>query len=110
MTDVFVLDLVDEGAAAEEYERLHREVWPEVLDHLRERGFTRCQIFRAGDRLVMLVEGGGGATDGGELPARVLEWEDLVGRYQKRLSFAGEGQKWVRADIIFDWMAEDGGP
>ena len=105
----YALDLKDDPALIAEYEDWHTRVWPEVLDHLRQSGITRCTIHRAGDRLFMTVESSSGAaTDGGgaSLPPRVQEWEDLMDRFQQRLPFAQPGEKWVLLETIFDWRAE----
>ena len=37
--------------AIEEYERIHAEVWPEVLDNIRRHGITNYSIFRLGNTL-----------------------------------------------------------
>lgn len=109
MTTCYALDLKDDPAVIEAYEHWHRNVWPEVLDHLRVQGITRCTIHRAGNRLFMIVESTtGAATDGGglALPPRVREWEELMATFQKPLPFAGPGEKWVRMERIFDWRTE----
>ena len=105
----YALDLKDDRELIAEYEEWHRRVWPEVLDHLRRSGITRCTIHRAGNRLFMTVESStGAATDGGgaALPPRVQEWEDLMDRFQQRLPFAQPGEKWVLLEPIFDWCAQ----
>ena len=104
----YALDLKDDAALIAEYEAWHTRVWPEVLDHLRQSGITRCTIHRAGNRLFMTVESNSGAsTDGGggSLPQRVQEWEDLMDHFQQRLPFAQPGEKWVLLHTIFDWEA-----
>lgn len=104
----YTLDLKDDHALIAEYEASHQRVWPEVLEHLRQSGISRCTIHRAGNRLFMSVESSTGApTDGGgaALPARVQEWEELMDRYQQRLPFAKSGEKWVELKEIFDWRA-----
>ena len=109
MTTCYALDLKDDPALIAEYEHWHRNVWPEVLDHLRASGITRCCIRRAGNRLFMIVESStGAATDGGgaPLPPRVQEWEDLMSTFQQPLPFASAGAKWVRMELIFDWSAD----
>ena len=109
MTTCYALDLKDDPALIAEYERWHRSVWPEVLEHLRNNGISQCSIHRAGNRLFMIVESGTGtATDGGgaALPARVQEWEDLMSTFQQPLPFAKEGEKWVKMERVFDWSAD----
>lgn len=109
MTTCYTLDLKDDPTLIAEYERWHANVWPEVLEHVRNSGISRCSIHRAGNRLFMIVESTSGvATDGGgaALPPRVQEWEDLMARFQQPLPFAKPGEKWVRMERIFDWEGD----
>lgn len=43
------------GTAAE-YERLHREMWPEMTEELRSAGFTNYSLFRRDDLVVGYVQ------------------------------------------------------
>jgi L-rhamnose mutarotase len=109
MTTCYALDLKDDPVLIVEYERWHRNVWPEVLEHLRAQGITGCEIHRAGNRLFMIVESTtGAATDEGglALPPRVREWEEFMSTFQQPLPFAKAGEKWVRMERIFDWRTE----
>lgn len=102
---VSILDLVDDPALISEYTHWHQHVWPEVLEHLRSIGFLTCEIYLAGNRLVMVVESESPiASDGGgnPVPKKVAEWEALMDQYQMRLPFASDGSKWVLADKIFE--------
>ncbi len=106
---VYLLDLVDDPKLIEEYEAHHREVWPEVLEHLKRIGLESCEIYRAGNRLVMLTRSETAVNSDqvqSETHLKVLEWEDLMSKYQARLPFAPTGAKWVRADKIFDWKSD----
>lgn len=105
-TWVYLLDLVDDETAIATYESYHRNVWPEVLDHLSASGLASCQIYRAGNRLVMLTESEHPVpSDGGTgaVPDRVKEWETLMDDFQQRLPFAQPGVKWMLASQIFSW-------
>jgi len=103
----FALDLQDDPVLIAEYEQIHRQVWPEILESIRDAGITQMQICRIGNRLVMLME-----TDDqfsferkAEMDAAnpvVQKWEQLMWKYQKALPFAKEGEKWVLMDKIFD--------
>jgi L-rhamnose mutarotase len=109
MTSCYALDLKNEPALIAAYDDWHTRVWPEVLEHLRAQGITRCEIHRADNRLFMIVESTtGAATDGGglALPPRVREWEELMSTFQQPLPFARPGEKWVRMERIFYWEAE----
>jgi L-rhamnose mutarotase len=40
----------------EEYERRHAEVWPELIDALKEAGFSNYSLFRRGTEVIAYVE------------------------------------------------------
>lgn len=99
------LDLIDDPALIEEYVAHHRAVWPEVLESHRAAGVLRLEIYRIMDRLLMVMEVGESfsfekkeALDGAN--AKVREWEELMGRYQKPLAAAGPGEKWVVMECV----------
>lgn len=101
-----ILDLKDDPGLIEKYEEHHRNVWPEVLASIHESGITGMEIFRAGNRLVMIMSvdeafsfEAKAAADSVNL--KVREWEQLMWNYQQKLPFAREGVKWVVADRIF---------
>lgn len=103
---VYLLDLVDDPEKIAQYEAWHTKVWPEVLENLQARGIRKCQIFRAGNRLAMLLESDAPTSSdgrGSDVPQRVTEWEELMSQFQQPLPFAQPGEKWVLANRIFDW-------
>lgn len=84
------LDLHDDPAMIAEYDRYHREVWPEVLEHLRASGIEDMTIWRRENRLVMLIDADAGFTPeqlvaGPGAHPRVKEWEWLMARFQQSL-------------------------
>ncbi|HMT74497.1 MAG TPA: L-rhamnose mutarotase [Chitinophagaceae bacterium] len=100
------LDLKDDEALISAYEAHHRNVWPEVLDSIKGSGITTMEIYRAGNRLFMIME----TTDvfsferKSELDAankKVQEWETLMLNFQQYLPFARPGEKWVLMQNIF---------
>lgn len=101
----FVLDLVDDAELIAAYEAAHAPgaVWPEVTRGLRAAGYEAMEIWRAGDRLVMVAE----VADDWPRPkpaecvAADARWEGAMDRFQKRLAFAAEGEKWVPMTRIF---------
>ncbi|GAA4430985.1 L-fucose mutarotase [Ravibacter arvi] len=103
----FALDIHDDPALIAEYEEIHRQVWPEILESIADAGITQMQIWRAGNRLVMLME-----TDDtfsferkDALDAAnpvVHRWEALMWKYQKAIPVAKENEKWVLMSKIFD--------
>jgi L-rhamnose mutarotase len=102
----YALDLRDDAEAIAEYERWHQpgRVWPEIIASIRASGVEDMEIFRTGNRLVMVVEMADGrvASRGqGAADAKTLEWEALMDGYQQRLPWAEVGQKWVPMRRIF---------
>ena len=103
------LDLRDDPALIAEYERWHRAefIWPEVVDSIRAAGILDMQIFRTGNRLVMLMRAGPAFDPAAKAAAdaaseRVQAWETLMSTFQQPLPWAGDGQKWVPMQRIFD--------
>jgi L-rhamnose mutarotase len=102
----YALDLRDDAEAIAEYERWHQpgRVWPEIIAAIRASGVEEMEIFRTGNRLVMvveMVEGADASRAGDVADARTVEWEVLMDRYQRRLPWAESGQKWVPMRRIF---------
>ena len=103
-----VIDLKDDPAVIAEYERYHREVWPEVLASLKQVGIIRMEIFRSGNHLFMYctarddfdpVRDFQGYT---ELSPRAREWNDLMSEYQQRVPEAGPDDWWTPMSLAFD--------
>ena len=109
MTHYLLCDLRNDPALIEQYEAYHAAgaAWPEVTAAIREAGITAMEIYRAGDRLLMVMQTTPDyrAERHAELNAtvpRVVEWEALMDRFQQRLPFAEAGVKWVPMRRIFD--------
>jgi L-rhamnose mutarotase len=104
----FALDLKDDPRLIAEYERRHApgNVWTEVLAHLKAQGFHDMQIWRTGDRLVMIAEVSDDYPRPVAPPPRTLQWEEEMSRFQRPLPHAADGQKWVPMDCIFDWRGK----
>lgn len=104
------LDLQDDPALIKEYEAWHRDVWPEVLESLRDAGIKEMTIYRLHTRLCMIMEvteqfsfEAKAAAD--LLNARVQEWEHLMWHFQRPLPWAKPGEKWLPMEPIFIFHA-----
>jgi len=101
------LDLQNDEQLIAEYERLHRNVAPEIQQSITDSGITRMDIYRFADRLFMIMETeddfsfeAKAATDAAN-PA-VQAWEQLTWKFQKAIPGARPGEKWVVMTRIFE--------
>lgn len=101
-----VLDLKEDADLIAEYKLLHQNVWPEIIKSIKDSGITNLDIYNAGNRLVMIIEGDSGfsfdkkAKMDAENP-KVQEWETLMWKFQQALPEAKPGEKWLLMDKIF---------
>ena len=105
---VLILDLKDDPALIAAYEAHHAPgAVPEAIIHsIRDAGIEAMDIYRSGNRLVMVMEtsehfdsAAKAAADASD-PA-VIAWEEAMDRYQQRLPWAPPGAKWIEATRIF---------
>jgi L-rhamnose mutarotase len=105
---ILILDLKDDPALIAAYEAHHLPgAVPEaIVRSIRASGIEEMEIYRCGNRLVMVMETAAGfdpeakaAADASD-PA-VIAWEELMDRYQQRLSWAPTGTKWMEGERIF---------
>jgi L-rhamnose mutarotase len=108
----FALDLKDDPAAIAEYERWHRpeHIWPEVVASIRAAGVSELEIFRSGNRLVLMMEvpedfDGAAKQAADAADPKVQAWEALMNGFQQRLPWAAPAQKWVPMQRIFSLAA-----
>ncbi len=103
------LDLNDDPQLIKEYENWHRSenLWPEVRQSIKESGIIGMEIYRTGNRLFMIMETEDSFSfeekskmDEGN--PKVKQWEELMWKYQLRLPWAKEGEKWVLMNKIFE--------
>lgn len=101
---IFLLDLKDE-ALATEYEDWHKpgRVPARVLQDIGISGIVSMEIYRTGNRLVMVTETGGDAPPADRTDsAESKTWEVRMDQYQQPLPWSAPGVKWQSADLIFD--------
>ena len=104
----FALDLKNDSALIAEYESWHRpdRIWHEILDSLCAAGVADLEIFRCGDRMLMVMDvpddfSAEDLAALGSANQRVRDWEELMWKFQRPLSFAGVGEKWVPMKRLF---------
>ncbi|MGJ7032429.1 L-rhamnose mutarotase [Niabella hirudinis] len=102
------LDLKNDPGLIALYEAHHREdgIWPEILEGIRACGIEAMDIYRAGNRLMMILEAGddfdlqAGFARMATLP-RQQEWAALMDTFQQKLPFAQPQEHWVEMKQIF---------
>ncbi|MFY8107778.1 MAG: L-rhamnose mutarotase [Bacteroidia bacterium] len=107
-TFYLALDLINDEKSIQEYEDYHQNVWPEVLEKIKESGITSCEIFRVHNRLMMRIE----TSDSFSFEEKnkidfasekVLLWEDLMWKYQQAIPGSKIGEKWQLMEKIFEF-------
>ena len=107
MRHCLALDLHDDPELIAAYEQYHRQVWPEVLAHLRAQGVRELEIFRLGTRMVMVMDTDDAVFDAARMAeaertdARRRAWEDLMWSFQKTTPWTPEGAKWTPMQPLF---------
>jgi L-rhamnose mutarotase len=113
MRQILLLDLRDDPALIARYEDHHRAVPVEILDSIRAAGIVEMEIYRSGNRLVMVTEvderfdpAEKAAADASN-PA-VAAWESVMGEFQQPLPWAASAEKWSPARCIFSLVGSVG--
>ncbi|HLZ99956.1 MAG TPA: L-rhamnose mutarotase [Steroidobacteraceae bacterium] len=107
MRHALALDLRDDPLLIEQYELHHKQVWPDVLSHLRSHGVLDMEIYRLGTRLFMWMETDDATYDPARFAAaarespRVCEWEALMWRFQAPTRWTLPGEKWAPMTRLF---------
>lgn len=104
------LDLKDDASMIAEYDRYHQEVWPSVLDSLRDCGIVEMKIYRTGNRLTMLITTTNDFSferkkQMDESNPEVQRWETLMSTLQQQIPWAEPGVKWVLLKEVFSFTA-----
>ncbi len=102
----FALDLIDDNDLIDAYKEYHKSVWPEITKSIKDAGIEELEIYLVANRLFMIMEVNetfsfDKKTTMDEANPKVQEWETLMWKYQQKLPFAKEGEKWVLMDKIY---------
>ena len=100
------LDLQDDPELIAEYRRYHDDVWPEIIETIRESGIENMEIYLLGNRMFMIMDTVDDFSfeDKARLDAdnpAVQKWEQLMWTFQKALPQAKPGEKWLAMERIF---------
>ncbi len=102
------LNLKDDDELIREYEEYHKpgNVWPEIIDSIRESGVLDMRIYRSGLQLIMIMTVSDAfsfedkASRDSQNP-RVAQWEALMAKFQKADEQSMADEKWQAAKAIF---------
>lgn len=100
------LDLKDDEKLIAEYEAYHQAIWPEISESITAAGILNMEIYRIANRLFMVMEVDDtfsfeAKTKADLANSKVMEWEQLMWKYQQALPMAKPGEKWLLMDKIF---------
>lgn len=100
------LDLKDDSTLIKEYTEWHRNVWPEVVESIKDTGVIEMAIYRLNNRLFMIME----TEDSFSFEKKAImdaenekvqEWERIMWKYQQEIPGTKAGEKWVLMDNMF---------
>ncbi len=103
----FAVDLKNDPELIAQYRHYHQQdnIWPEVVEHIKETGIVEMNIYCIGDRLTMFMEVDErfslDSSEDSTVPAKIKDWDSLMSNFQLPLKWAPEGQTWVLMDEIF---------
>lgn len=90
-----------------EYKRLHSEVWPEVLDRLRQSNITNYSIFLREPEMLMFsyweYVGQDFERDSAAIAADPVtrDWWQICGPMQRPFDSRAEGEWWAPMEQVF---------
>lgn len=101
------LDLINDPGLIANYEKWHSEVWPEIIESITSSGIVQMEIYRVGNRLLMVMEVNEefsfeDKSFADAINPKVQEWEKIMWQFQQPLPFAKPGEKWMLMNKIFD--------
>ena len=101
------LDLKNDAELIRQYEELHKAVWPEIINSIKEDGIENMEIYRYETRLFMIMEVNDDFSFEKKQQSdlnnpKVQEWESFTWKYQQPLPGSAKGEKWKLMDKIFE--------
>jgi L-rhamnose mutarotase len=101
------LDLKNDPELIQQYEKIHKEVWPEIIKSIKDSGIENMEIYRYETRLFMIMEVNDDFSfdkknEADKQNEKVQQWEELMWKYQQPLPGSAAGEKWKLMDRIFE--------
>ena len=103
----YTLDLKNGNKLKDEYIKHHKNVWPKIIDSMKESGIIKAEIYNIGNRLFLLIDTNDKFTEENKKKLDlknplVQKWESLMSNYQKKIEFSKTNDKWVKMNKIFE--------
>ena len=105
------LDLKNDPLLISKYIDSHEEVWPEISSSIKENVIIDMQIYNFADRLFMIIE----TEDDFSFKKKnkwasqnpfVIKWEEIMSKFQKRISISDSGEKWMLMEKIYEFYLQ----
>lgn len=101
------LDLKNDPQLIKEYEEHHQKIWPEISKSIKDSGIEQMEIYRYGTRLFMIMDVNDQFSfekknEADKNNSKVMEWEELMWKYQRPMAGAVKGEKWILMKKIFE--------
>jgi len=101
------LDLKNDPRLIKEYEEHHQQIWPEIRTSIKDSGIEQMEIYRYGNRLFMIMDVNNEfsfekKSEADKNNSKVVEWEELMWKYQQPMADSKRGEKWMLMSKIFD--------
>jgi|TARA_B100001971_G_C17940415_1_gene407358 L-rhamnose mutarotase len=106
-TYAMALDLIDDENIIFEYEEYHQNVWPEVLESIKELGINRMRIFRISNRMFMLIEANdsydpNNLMNYSNTNEKADEWNNIMMKFQQKVPGSLPNEWWASMKQVFD--------
>ena len=103
-------DLKNDEAGIRAYDDHHKNIWPEIKESLKQSGIHEMEIFRTGNRLMMIIQVDESFSferkySMDEANPVVQKWEALMSNYQQQIPWAKPAVKWLLMERVFHFEA-----
>lgn len=89
-----------------QYNAYHQQVWPEIIESIKESGIITMDIYLVENRLFMIMDVDESFSFERKSKSdannpKVQEWETLMGKYQQAFPTSKSNEKWRLMERIF---------
>lgn len=106
MRQIKTLRLKDDPFSISQYKKVHDEIWPEIVNGIKQVGISTMDIYLDGSLAVMVME----FPDNLDIEAAMIhlsqlprqqEWEEFVAQFQECSPESTSAEKWKVLNQIF---------